>query len=464
MAVGYDKFSTRQPTNQAMHCWMNMTPQIQMPGIVVDILRRGFVRNVAIVGGGAILTQLITVAYAPLLTRLYGPDAFGVWGMFKAVLAVLVPFAALAYPMAIPLPEEDDEVKNLENLSFLVACASTLIMAGVIAACGRTIAVQLGLERIVGYLFLVPPAMFATAMVQILYHSLIRKHQFGATAKAGVVHSLIINNAKWGLGAFHPFAGMLVGMTVLGSAVHAMLLLLASRAPGRRRKAWRVNFATAAGAFKETAWKHGHFPLYRAPEMCLSALSSGLPVLLLASAADAKTAGFYTLAKMILKVPNALFVKSVGDVLYARLAEAKRRRARLFPLVCKATGGLAAVALPPYLLICLLGPMLFSLAFGSAWRLAGVYAQWMSIWLFFATTSGAIIKTLSVIGLQRHFLVYRILAVGVSVLSIKVGLIYWDSGVAAVAAYSLAGSVLCMGLIAFVLAKTMNHDARSNEE
>ena len=63
-----------------------------------------FVRNVAIVATGTAGAQAITMAFAPIITRIYGPEAFGLLGTFMAILAVLTPVAALTYPIAIVLP------------------------------------------------------------------------------------------------------------------------------------------------------------------------------------------------------------------------------------------------------------------------------------------------------------------------------------------------------------------------
>src|SRR5690606_19830586 len=47
-----------------------------------------FVRNVAIVATGTAGAQAITMAFAPVITRLYGPEAFGLLGTFMAILGV----------------------------------------------------------------------------------------------------------------------------------------------------------------------------------------------------------------------------------------------------------------------------------------------------------------------------------------------------------------------------------------
>jgi O-antigen/teichoic acid export membrane protein len=83
--------------------------------------RSKFVRNVAVVASGTAASQAIAIAFSPLITRLYGPDAFGILGAFLAIVSVLTPIAALSYPIAIVLPKEDVDARGLARLSAYIS-------------------------------------------------------------------------------------------------------------------------------------------------------------------------------------------------------------------------------------------------------------------------------------------------------------------------------------------------------
>ncbi|MEI8616628.1 oligosaccharide flippase family protein [Pseudoalteromonas sp. B193] len=78
-----------------------------------------FVRSVIMVVSGAAGAQLLTMLFAPIITRFYGAEAFGLLGTFTAVLAILVPIAALAYPIAIVLPKNDDDAESNSKVEYL---------------------------------------------------------------------------------------------------------------------------------------------------------------------------------------------------------------------------------------------------------------------------------------------------------------------------------------------------------
>ena len=73
--------------------------------------------------------QTIAVAFAPIITRLYGPEAFGMLGMFVAMVGLLTPVAALAYPMAIVLPKEDSEAKGIAQVSVYTTLGVSALVA-----------------------------------------------------------------------------------------------------------------------------------------------------------------------------------------------------------------------------------------------------------------------------------------------------------------------------------------------
>jgi O-antigen/teichoic acid export membrane protein len=54
---------------------------------------------------GTALSQLITLAFSPLIARLYGPSAFGALSVFTSTVTVIGGCSTLAYAYAIALPK-----------------------------------------------------------------------------------------------------------------------------------------------------------------------------------------------------------------------------------------------------------------------------------------------------------------------------------------------------------------------
>ena len=90
-------------------------------GFLTRTYKSKFVRNVAVVASGTIGAQAITMVFAPAITRLYGPEAFGLLGTFMTIAAVVTPIASLSYPIAIVLSPEDIYARGIARLSAYIA-------------------------------------------------------------------------------------------------------------------------------------------------------------------------------------------------------------------------------------------------------------------------------------------------------------------------------------------------------
>lgn len=403
-----------------------------------------FLRNVAIVATGTAGAQAITMAFSPIITRLYGPEIFGLVGSFIAVLAVLTPMVALAYPIAIILPEDDEDAKGLARLSLFITFATSAFAALVISQSSDQLLTLFGLEELNGYLALIPLAMLFTGFQQIVEQWAIRKKKFRLSAKVSIAQSLIINFSKAGFGFIYPIATPLIILSTLTSLLYATLLALGltlekeKLQPSEQKK--QLGLCTLAKKYKD-------FPIFRAPEVTLNAASQGLPVLMLAAFFGPAAAGFYTLGRTVLAMPAALLGKSIGDVFYPRLAEAVHKKEDITLLVIKATKALALVGIVPFGLVIAFGPWLFSLAFGPEWHTAGEYARWLSVWCFFGFINTPSVKALPVLNAQFFLLFSSTLMLVARAGALAVGYYLFKSDLLAVIFFSASGALLNLLLI-----------------
>lgn len=390
------------------------------------------------------------MAFAPVITRLYGPEAFGLLGTFMAILGVLTPIAALTYPIAIVLPKSDADAKGIAKLSAAVALVIAAITAIVLLTAGDWIAQTLSLQAIAGFLLLIPIAMLFSAFQQILTQWLIRKKQFRITARVAVIQALVVNSSKAGVGWFHPIGAALIIIAAFGQAFHAALLWSGIRS----RTTARPNEDKSAGTIPELAKRHHDFPLYRAPQVALNGLSQSLPILMLASFFGPAAAGFYTLGKTVMGVPTTLIGRSVADVFYPKITEAAHAGENLFKLLLKATSVMAVVGIVPFGIVILFGPWLFSLVFGGEWITAGEYARWVSVWLYFGFLNRPSVAAIATLGLQGFFLGYEIISVCIRAVALYLGFIIFKSDLVAIALFSMSGAFLNVALVVYTFYKS----------
>jgi len=420
-----------------------------------DLTKSKFVRNVTIVATGTAGAQAISMAFSPVITRLYSPEAFGMLGTFMAVLTIMMPVAALAYPIAIVLPKSDADAKTLAKLSASLAFFVAIVTALVLLTAGDWIAQILSLEAIGALLFLMPVAMLFSVFHQILTQWLIRKKRFKITARVAVIQALVINTSKTGLGFLHPVGVTLIVLATLGQAFHAILLWVGMR--GRDTTVF-LGIDESTSTIREIAKRHRDFPLFRAPQNAINAFSESLPVLMLASLFGPSSAGFYSLGKMVMAVPLTLIAKSVGDVFYPRVTEAVNDKEDVFRLIAKATLALAAIGILPFTFVIVFGPLIFSIVFGSEWAMAGEYARWLALWLLFGFINRPSVAAMPALGMQPWLLFYELFSTGLKVVALVLGFWYFDNDLIAVALMCISGVVTYSALILKVLVKSYSGD------
>src|SRR5699024_8057221 len=108
-------------------------------------------------------------------------------------------------------------------------------------------------------------------LLQVSEQWLIRTKQFKINAKVTFLQSLIINTSKAGLGFFYPMAFILVILQVLSNGLKAIMLALLAK---RANKTAEFEFRnTDRVSLRNLAKKYKDFPIFRAPQVLLGAIS-----------------------------------------------------------------------------------------------------------------------------------------------------------------------------------------------
>ena len=72
-----------------------------------------FAANVLKLVTGSVFAQGIGVLVAPIVARLFAPEAFGFAALFTSIAGIISVVACLRYELAIMLPKTDEEAANL---------------------------------------------------------------------------------------------------------------------------------------------------------------------------------------------------------------------------------------------------------------------------------------------------------------------------------------------------------------
>lgn len=413
-----------------------------------------FVRDVATVASGIAAAQAISLAFMPVLTRLYGPRPFGELAAFTAVVGIVTPIATLGYANAIVMPRTEEGAAAVARLSLLCTAVVVPLAFLCVFLFQPWLARWTGLEAAPELLYLIPVSLVLIALLSVANQAAIREELFRAKATSYVASKLVDNVGKLLGGLVAPSGFLLIVFFLISNAInYAMLLRLVPR-----KGVFLVRRWIGTAGVPQSAREQRAFALYRMPQSILNATAMGLPVLLLTSFFGASAAGQYSLAMLVLGAPVMLLGQSVGEVFYPKItARIRDGSPDAIAHLRKATVILFLVALPPFGIVMLFGPWLFEFAFGEEWVLAGQYAQWIALWSVGMLTSTASIEAFPVLQLQHYLFFQEIMSISLRVAVLYVGFAYFESDLVAIALFSIVGLLLTMALCFAPFVKMRRH-------
>jgi O-antigen/teichoic acid export membrane protein len=336
-------------------------------------------RNMVKLVTGDGIARVIGLATTPIITRIYLPEHWGVLSVFIAIVSIIAPLATLRYSTAIPLPKNDGLALNLVVLSFSILLVSTSLTILVFAVFSQQILSLFSMEQLIPYWWLIPIAFASTGSYELLSQWTVRKKEFTLLGITKVSQKIIGASTKIMLGllAMKPL-GLLVGQ--IFSQAGGIFSLAKHFKNGYNSSSKQIRKNRVIFLSK---WYSG-FPKYRVPSQFLLILSGKAPLLFFAWKYNAEVTGQIGLALMMLSLPITLIGTSTGKAFYAEIAELGKKNAKkIYTITIRIIGKLSLFSFIPFLAILILGPWLFQNLFGEAWREAGVFARYLSIYLIF---------------------------------------------------------------------------------
>lgn len=413
-----------QAGGQPQDCARVDAPRVTGPGAVVAGIAgaphekgTSFGDDVLKLVSGTTAAQALSILAAPLMTRLYAPDAYGTLALFTSITSVLGVLACVRYELSIMLPRSDEEATNLLAVSLAFA---TLVSALTIPLIwwGRDPLLRwLNAAELAPYLWLVPPAVFVGGAFMALNYWNSRTRQFGRLSAARVTSGVATTSAMLGAGyAGHATAGSMIGASVGGQAIAtAVLGAQVWRDDGqmfRRTVHWRQMLSGVK--------RYRKFPLFSAGAGLLNTASWQLPAFLLFRFFSSTVVGYYALGFRILQMPMTLIASAIAQVFFQRASEA-HVQGKLASLVEDTLRRLVMIGLFPTLMLTLVGRDLFAIVFGLKWAEAGVYTQILSLWALVWFISSPMSVLFSVLEKQEVGVMWNLVNFAARLLSLGIG-------------------------------------------
>jgi O-antigen/teichoic acid export membrane protein len=408
--------------------------------------QRGFVPNVLVMLTSTGLAQLLTVCFSPVLSRLYGPGDFGLYGTFLSLSGVITAAVTLQFSEALMLPENDNRATGV----FWAATWATVTITALTAICCIIFYPWL-IANLGGLLWLLPVAALFAGMNQTLAAWCARRKLFTRSAAAQVARSVGANSVQMAAGAMTWGAGGLIAGGLAGDLLSGLGLgYLVSRQDGPLlRSAATKNHVISA------VDEHKDFVLYSTPQNVLNAVSQGAPVILLIHYFGAAVGGLYAFGFRVLQLPMSLVLAPLRQVLFQRLSEVQSHHGDLRGLFVESTTMLLGLSILPASIGFLLAPWVFGIVFGSQWVEAGEYARWLLVWLVPGFCNLPAMLAGRILRQQRNLMLFDLFLLISRLGALVIGGLYL-SALQTIVFFSLVGAVFNTFLILFIWVRLRN--------
>jgi O-antigen/teichoic acid export membrane protein len=403
--------------------------------------RSGFARNVMMMSSATAVGQAIAILAAPVLTRLYSPEDFGVLGIYAAILGIVSVVASLRYEQAIPIPRRAGIAANVLVLSLSIVAATSLVSVAVIFAFGAEIAEWTNIPGQSWILYLVPLGVLLTGVYQVLNNWAVRQRSFSKIAGTTLLQGGSSTATQVALGVLGSGPAGLVAGQILGrSAGITSLARLVLADPSRP-----LRWVSRPGLFR-VARRYRRFPQLFTWSALLNSIGLLGPAVVLAGFYGAAVVGWLGLVQRLLGAPTTLLGRSVTNVYFSESARlARETPAELEPLFARVLGKMALIGGVTIIPAGLVSPWVFPFIFGADWATAGRYALILSPMIFMQFLSSPFGVTLAVLERQDLAILRETIRIVLLGFALLIARAYAFSAEWAVIALSIAGTMTYLG-------------------
>ncbi len=395
-------------------------------------------RNSFTLVSGTFIAQLFLLVISPILTMLYSPEEFGVYGAFLSVSTILAMIGTGRYELAILLPKKDKDGYYIFLLSLLLAAFFGVLLLLIIFLTQSFYFWDWVTALRGNYLFLIPPGVFLFSMTMPAAFLANRFKKFRLLSFSKIAGSGSTGLLGLLFGSVGITFGGLIFSKLIGWLVETGVIVV----PILKKATNAFKPFEKSRLFKQ-AKKYQNFPKFSIPEGLLNTGFKQIPILALTMFFSPELAGFFTLTSSILAKPFGMVSMSFGHVFFQKATEVDHPD-KLRPIFSELLRFLFLLAIVPTALLFIFAPSVFSWVFGQVWATSGIYARWMLPFFFVTYLKSPFSGMVDVKNAFVRNLFFEVGFVGIALAAFAIG--HWQKDdLLAIKIFSLGNGVL--GLI-----------------
>jgi len=368
-----------------------------------------FAQNFAFVFSGKAVAIVVQVIFAPILARIYSPEAYGVFSVFTAVSVNLALIATLRLEGALVLPRENEEFGQLLKAVVLIALVFSGLITLISLIANRQIVFLLKAGDTGWLYYTLGPVVFLISLFQITNNWVIRNKAFKDSFHYGIPVNIStrVFNLVYGIftkGAAH---GLILA-DILNKAITVFLRLVFILKSGLTFLSIRLSWENFRGLVK----KYRQFPLFDMPGSWVNLFSAQLPIYIVTlsfGALAANYVGQLGFAINLLDIPMGLLGSSMAPVFLQRISEAQHSKPdEIGRLTISLFKKLLYIGILPFAILTAFGDIIFAWIFGARWEMAGVFTAYLGVYYLFRLISSPLSSVFVVLNRQQKLFAFQL--------------------------------------------------------
>ena len=407
-----------------------------------------FVGDVSKIMGATAFGQVLGVISLPIITRLFTPEAFGLFGVYTAMIGILAVFVCMRYELTIVLPKDDNDAANLFWVSIAFTFFWTAFTGLIILFFRDSIASLINAPEIAPFLWLVPIGVFLTGINTTHSHWNTRRAQFGRLAGVSMVSSVVTTGSKLGAG----FGGFVSG----GALILASLTGTLTSSYILGRKIWKedggsivsnISIARMMSLMK----RYSNISIFNSTSSLFNSVSQQAPLILLAWFFNPAIVGYYLLGHKLLMIPVNLLSKSLKKVYFQRASVELNKKGYVGNITKYVTINLSLISLLLMTIMISIVAPLTSTIFGQEWMFAGKFIQWMAPWVAIGLITNSIRGNISIFQKEHILLLFHSFGFLLRVVALLIGGMLIKDAYLTIVLYSAASIIYYIFLFNWIL-------------
>jgi len=367
-------------------------------------LQNSFIKAVSTLTIGSLISQLITLAFSPVLARIFTPADFGLFAIFFALTSIFGVSVAGKYDISTLIPRKDSDAINLTILSFFLSLVGSVLLLICILFFwifnrDNTFFTNSYYIWIIG----LPVAVLFTGIFNTLSFINTRFENYSDIAQAKIYKSIALTLSQIILGLYSfGMVGLSAGLIV--SNIFANIKL----AKNIFKKSFRVR-EISSKRITELMIEYKVYPLYLNPASLLDIATLQMPLLFLIKIAGDTINGYFFLASRVISIPSALIGRAISQVFFQKITRLRLNNKKCIPLFTSTARTLFLIALPISMILFIISPIMFEFIFGKVWIEAGLIAQYLSLIFLIQFPVSALSNILSLKEFVKRATLWKIL-------------------------------------------------------